>query len=105
MACYSFTLHDPDSKRIMGFDNAHTVAPRGRYGRRQQEADHWHRDENDKGTPYQFRDVETLIADFLRRSNAFSPIAGCRSGSSQTYPRRRRDGSRNDGQKPKRKGR
>jgi hypothetical protein len=62
---YSFTLHDPDNRRIMGFDNAHTVASRGRHARRQQEADHWHRDENDKGKPYQFKDAETLIVDFF----------------------------------------
>jgi hypothetical protein len=49
----------------MGFDNAHTVASGGRHARRQKEADHWHRDENDKGTPYKFRDAETLIADFF----------------------------------------
>jgi hypothetical protein len=26
---YSFTLHDPNGNRLMGFDNAHGVAPRG----------------------------------------------------------------------------
>jgi Family of unknown function (DUF6516) len=62
---YSFTLHDPYNKRILGFDNAHTVASRGRHARRQKEADHWHRDENDRGTPYKFRDAETLIVDFF----------------------------------------
>lgn len=32
---YSFTLHDSEGKRILGFDNAHAVRPKGgRYARR-----------------------------------------------------------------------
>jgi hypothetical protein len=26
---YSFTLHDPDGQRLLGFDNAHSVPPLG----------------------------------------------------------------------------
>jgi hypothetical protein len=62
---YSFTLHDPDGKRLMGFDNAHTVAARGRNAKRPAEADHWHRTEDDPGRPYVFSDSATLIADFF----------------------------------------
>ncbi len=63
---YSFTLHAPEGERLMGFDNAHTVAPASRYAKRQVEADHWHRDETDRGRPYAFTDAATLIGDFFR---------------------------------------
>lgn len=62
---YSFTLHDPEGERLMGFDNAHTVSPAGRYAKRQAEADHWHRTGDDPGRPYAFTDAETLIGDFF----------------------------------------
>ena len=63
---YSFTLHDPDGRRLVGFDNAHTVQPRGsRYNKRAEAADHWHRTGNDEGRPYAFQDAETLIEDFF----------------------------------------
>ena len=64
---YSFTLHDPDGKRLVGFDNAHAVAsPGSRRKARPQTADHWHRTASDKGRPYKFSDAETLIADFFK---------------------------------------
>lgn len=60
---YSFTLHDPDGKRLMGFDNAHRVQTvRGR----SITADHWHRTSDDEGRPYEFKDANTLLADFFR---------------------------------------
>lgn len=63
---YSFTLHAPDGKRLVGFDNAHDVPPRGsRFKRRASVTDHWHRTEKDRGRPYAFRDAETLIDDFF----------------------------------------
>ena len=63
---YALTLHDPDGKRLMGFDNAHTVAAVGsRFAARPEEADHWHRDENDVGRPYAFVSAEKLITDFF----------------------------------------
>lgn len=63
---YSFTLHDPDGVRLVGFDNAHAVRARGsRVKAKPEAADHWHRTEGDKGRPYRFRDAETLIEDFF----------------------------------------
>jgi hypothetical protein len=63
---YSFTLHAPDGSRLMGFDNAHRVPARtSRLNRWPQETDHWHATENDPGRPYQFKDAETLLADFF----------------------------------------
>jgi len=63
---YSFTLHAPDGKRLIGFDNAHRVPARGaRFKAASSASDHWHRSENDPGRPYAFKDAETLIDDFF----------------------------------------
>lgn len=74
---YSFTLHAPDGKRLVGFDNAHAVDPLGsRYRRRPTAYDHWHRTENDEGRPYGFKDVETLIEDFFTEVERVLKIKG-----------------------------
>jgi hypothetical protein len=63
---YSFTLHDPDGNRLVGFDNAHDVpAARSRRKARTRMADHWHRAERDKGRPYAFESADKLLADFF----------------------------------------
>ena len=63
---YSFTLHSPEGERVLGFDNAHPVP---RLGNKLVEApvasDHWHRDGNDPGRPYDFVSAEQLITDFF----------------------------------------
>lgn len=64
---YSFTLHDRTNKRIMGFDNAHVieyggkrnVAPKKTY-------DHWHRNGNDEGRPYEYVNGGKLLTDFWK---------------------------------------
>ena len=64
---YAFTLHDPDGRRLVGFDNAHGVRARGsQFRARPGAADHWHRTETDEGRPYRFKDAETLIEDFFK---------------------------------------
>jgi Family of unknown function (DUF6516) len=74
---YSFTLHAPDGTRLVGFDNTHSVPARGsRFKRRSEASDHWHRTENDPGRPYQFRDAQTLIDDFLTRRSGCWASAG-----------------------------
>jgi hypothetical protein len=60
---YSFTLHDPAGRRLVGFDNAHL--PKQKAGAKTAEADHWHRTVGDPGRRYRFRDVLTLIDDFF----------------------------------------
>jgi hypothetical protein len=63
---YSFTLHAPDGRRLVGFDNAHGVAVAGsKFKRRPATVDHWHRTEDDPGRPYAFKDAATLIDDFF----------------------------------------
>lgn len=67
---YSFTLHDPDGQRLIGFDNAHAVpAPGSRYNKQSAAADHWHCTATDKGRPYQFETVDKLLADFFAEAN------------------------------------
>ena len=64
---YSFTLHAPDGTRLVGFDNAHGIAPVGsRLKKPSQAIDHWHRSEGDVGRPYEFKDADTLLQDFFR---------------------------------------
>jgi hypothetical protein len=55
---YSLTLHGPDGKRLVGFDNAHPVL-RQKRGKPQ---DHRHRLRTIRA--YQYRDEATLLADF-----------------------------------------
>lgn len=63
---YSFTLHDPDGTRLIGFDNAHRPPDRTlSVNRRKTATDHWHRTEDDAGRPYRFRDAESLLDDFF----------------------------------------
>lgn len=62
---YSFTLHDPNGKRLVGFDNAHGVSARaGRFKRPAVAHDHWHRTESDPGRPYVYVDAVKLLDDF-----------------------------------------
>src|SRR5713226_6643604 len=64
---YSLTLHGPDGARILGYDNSHAISHKsGKFRRRSATADHWHRDERDKGTPYQFTSSEKLFEDFYQ---------------------------------------
>jgi hypothetical protein len=65
---YSFTLHAPNGTRLVGFDNAHDVQPKGsRFKRRAKVADHWHRTERDPGRPYArddfFNEVERVLKE------------------------------------------
>ena len=63
---YAFTLHGPDGKRLIGYDNAHGVAHRGaRFKQNPTAYDHWHRDAGDAGRPYEFVGAEQLIIDFF----------------------------------------
>ena len=63
---YAFTLHGPDNRRLIGFDNAHTVPAKGSHFKKRPKAmDHWHRTETDVGRPYAFKDAEHLIDDFF----------------------------------------
>lgn len=59
---YSLTLHDKYNKRIMGFDNAHGIKRKNKSANFTY--DHWHRDELDKGRPYNYVNAAKLIEDF-----------------------------------------
>lgn len=53
---YSLTLHERSGKRMMGFDNAHTVKGGGDV------RDHTHR--QTQMMPYHYTDAGTLLEDF-----------------------------------------
>lgn len=70
---YSFTFHDSEGTRLLGFDNAHPVPHTGgKYVKTKPEADHWHRTINDEGRPYTFITVEQLLEDFLPRLRKYA---------------------------------
>lgn len=55
----SFTLHDVDGTRLLGYDNAHGVP-------RAQEYDHRHRFRHDRElVAYEFRGADELLVDFF----------------------------------------
>lgn len=64
---YSFTLHRCDNKRILGFDNAHAVKPKGnpfRYAGQVLPYDHQHPYNMKPAVPYYFNSPEKLVTDF-----------------------------------------
>lgn len=65
---YSLTLHSPhDNERIMGFDNAHAVAPSGskfKHAGKRYPYDHKHLTAKDKGVLYEFDTAYQLVTDF-----------------------------------------
>lgn len=63
---YSFSFHDPEGTRLLGFDNAHPVPHSGgRYVKTKADADHWHRTSTDEGRSYAFVSTEKLLEDFF----------------------------------------
>jgi Family of unknown function (DUF6516) len=63
---YSFTFHDANGTRLLGFDNAHAVPHAGgRYVKPKAAADHWHRTQRDVGRPYTFVSPAQLLDDFF----------------------------------------
>lgn len=64
---YSLTLHEPYGKRILGFDNAHSIKPpkKFKYAGRILAYDHTHRHASDKGVSYEFTDAHQLLVDFF----------------------------------------
>ncbi|SUS05518.1 conserved hypothetical protein [Candidatus Defluviicoccus seviourii] len=74
---YSFTLHDPKGRRLIGFDNAHHPSQRrGMAIAKHTAMDHWHRTRSEAGRPYAFKDAETLLADFFREVRRVLAEAG-----------------------------
>lgn len=56
---YSFTLHDVDRTRLLGFDNAHGMS-------RVQAYDHRHRFRRTAElVPYNYQDADELVCDFF----------------------------------------
>ena len=89
---YSFTLHDPDGDRLIGFDNAHRAAPLASgYGRSKIENDHWHRTGDDPGRPYLFTTADQLLADFFAEAPRVLKERGIAEDVVATSDRERKD--------------
>ncbi len=89
---YSFTLHDPEGKRLVGFDNAHGAAPLGSgYRRAGVERDHWHRTGDDPGRPYAFTTADQLLADFFAEARRVLSEHGVGDAVAPTSERRGKD--------------
>jgi hypothetical protein len=63
---YSLTLHNPKGIRILGYDNAHAVKTYSAYGGRKLPYDHRHRNAEDLGIRYEFKDAHQLLSDFFK---------------------------------------
>lgn len=63
---YNLTFHDNCNQRILGFDNAHAVKTKNGFAGTIRSYDHVHRSIKDKGVPYQFKNAQQLLSDFLR---------------------------------------
>jgi hypothetical protein len=61
---YSLAFFDDGKNCLVRFDNAHQVQVHGKPG--PVAWDHWHRFSNGTLVPYQFKDAETLLADFFK---------------------------------------
>ena len=62
---YELTLHDASNRRVLGFDNAHTVKRSGGQFVEQPRAyDHLHRGPKDAGVPYAYVSAGKLVEDF-----------------------------------------
>ena len=60
---YSLTLHDPNGKRLLGYDNAHTITEtKGPGAKTRVESDHKHKGQRVRF--YQYKDAATLLSDF-----------------------------------------
>lgn len=64
---YSLTLHAPSGKRILGYDNAHSVIEKSRkkYTGQIVAYDHRHSSPNELITPYSFSSPGKLLEDFF----------------------------------------
>ncbi len=62
---YSLTLHNPKGLRILGYDNVHAVKTSSRYSGRKLPYDHRHRNAEDVGIRYEFKDAYQLLSDFF----------------------------------------
>lgn len=66
---YSLTLHAPDGSRLIGFDNAHGVSPKGsKFLNAGQKFpfDHFHRHADDISVLYEFDTAYQLLSDFYQ---------------------------------------
>ncbi|WP_455428098.1 DUF6516 family protein [Dryocola sp. LX212] len=63
---YNLTLHNPSNRRILGYDNAHSIKiPAKSNFSNRIVRDHMHLTSQDKGRPYEYTTARKLMADFF----------------------------------------
>ncbi len=74
---YALTLHEPYGRRILGYDNAHTVKQpkKFKYAGQRLAYDHKHRHVSDQGVPYAFVSANQLLSDFFTEVDAVLKLA------------------------------
>jgi hypothetical protein len=74
---YSLTLHSPEGVRVIGFDNAHSVAVNGGKKKRPiEKVPYDHRHYLDEVVPYEFRSGYQLLNDFFNEVERFLQEVG-----------------------------
>ena len=67
---YALTLHAPNGKRLMGYDNAHAPKVKTKlFAAKRYPFDHRHRFAADQGVPYAFTSIFQLISDFFEEAD------------------------------------
>ncbi len=61
---YSLTLHAKSGERLVGFDNAHPVAPQTGPAARSRKTAHDHKHRLRNVRPYAYQDAASLLTDF-----------------------------------------
>lgn len=64
---YSLTLHDRHNHRLLGYDNAHAIKKKKKYGARKVSWDHKH--DQDTVENYEFETAASLMEDFWNDVN------------------------------------
>ena len=71
---YSLTLHDRNSTRILGYDNAHRIKQQGKNKFRGRRIIWDHKHKNQKIFPYEFESAGQLIENFWKEVLEFTEI-------------------------------
>lgn len=74
---YALTLHEPYGRRILGYDNAHTVKlpKKFKFAGQRLVYDHKHRHVSDQGVPYTFVSANQLLSDFFTEVDTVLKLA------------------------------
>ena len=66
---YSFTLHDKNNHRVIGYDNAHSFKSSKKYGAKKETYDHIHKQMDI--IAYEFESASQLLEDFWKSAEYY----------------------------------